>query len=342
MTAIRKHLRDFVAIVVIGIIALGVAFYILSNQRLRFPWEGADLRRQGRVLHRAGGHAGPGPDRARVGRARRRPHQGRPQGRPRGRHDGARPAVQGPRPHRRDGAAAPEDRPEGHVRRAAARARPRRRWPSAAGRCRSPTRCPTSTPTSSSPSLDADTRDYLTLLVGGAGAGPARAAAPTCARSSSASSPRTATWPRVSGEVAERQQNLRHLVHSLRVLNDDAGRQGPAARRRWSTPPRPCSARSPARTRTSPRGPATSRRAAPDDRHARQGRSASRRSCARRPRDLRRAARRSTGPTRRCSRFAKEAAPTSRTRSARSCATRGRSCARSSRRPTTSRRRRRS
>ena len=36
-TAIRKHLRDFVAILLLAVIAAGVAGYILSNQRLRFP-----------------------------------------------------------------------------------------------------------------------------------------------------------------------------------------------------------------------------------------------------------------------------------------------------------------
>jgi phospholipid/cholesterol/gamma-HCH transport system substrate-binding protein len=37
VTAIRKHVRDFAAIIGLAVIALGVAAYILSNQRLRFP-----------------------------------------------------------------------------------------------------------------------------------------------------------------------------------------------------------------------------------------------------------------------------------------------------------------
>jgi phospholipid/cholesterol/gamma-HCH transport system substrate-binding protein len=36
-SAIRKHLSDFIAIVVLFIMALGIGGYILSNQRLRFP-----------------------------------------------------------------------------------------------------------------------------------------------------------------------------------------------------------------------------------------------------------------------------------------------------------------
>jgi phospholipid/cholesterol/gamma-HCH transport system substrate-binding protein len=37
MTAIRKHLKDFLAIIMLVVIAAGIAGYILSNQRLRFP-----------------------------------------------------------------------------------------------------------------------------------------------------------------------------------------------------------------------------------------------------------------------------------------------------------------
>jgi phospholipid/cholesterol/gamma-HCH transport system substrate-binding protein len=36
-TAIRKHIRDFVAIIGLGVIALGVAGYVLAHQRMRFP-----------------------------------------------------------------------------------------------------------------------------------------------------------------------------------------------------------------------------------------------------------------------------------------------------------------
>jgi phospholipid/cholesterol/gamma-HCH transport system substrate-binding protein len=38
-TAIRKHLRDFIAIIALAVLALGVGGYILTNQRMRFPWE---------------------------------------------------------------------------------------------------------------------------------------------------------------------------------------------------------------------------------------------------------------------------------------------------------------
>jgi phospholipid/cholesterol/gamma-HCH transport system substrate-binding protein len=37
VTAIRKHFKDFVAVIGLIVIAAGVSAYILSNQRLRFP-----------------------------------------------------------------------------------------------------------------------------------------------------------------------------------------------------------------------------------------------------------------------------------------------------------------
>jgi phospholipid/cholesterol/gamma-HCH transport system substrate-binding protein len=42
--AIRKHLRDFAAIVALAAIAAGVGGYVLAHQRLRFPWEAAPFR----------------------------------------------------------------------------------------------------------------------------------------------------------------------------------------------------------------------------------------------------------------------------------------------------------
>ncbi len=39
MQAIRKNLKNFVAVLGLMVIAAGVGGYILSNQRLRFPWE---------------------------------------------------------------------------------------------------------------------------------------------------------------------------------------------------------------------------------------------------------------------------------------------------------------
>jgi phospholipid/cholesterol/gamma-HCH transport system substrate-binding protein len=38
VTAIRKHVKDFAAVIVLLVIALGVSVYILHNERLRFPF----------------------------------------------------------------------------------------------------------------------------------------------------------------------------------------------------------------------------------------------------------------------------------------------------------------
>jgi phospholipid/cholesterol/gamma-HCH transport system substrate-binding protein len=42
--AIRKHLRDFAAIIALGAVAAGVGGYVLAHQRLRLPWEAAPFR----------------------------------------------------------------------------------------------------------------------------------------------------------------------------------------------------------------------------------------------------------------------------------------------------------
>lgn len=44
MTAIRKHLRDFAAIVVLVVLAAAVTLYVLHHQRVRFPWEASTFQ----------------------------------------------------------------------------------------------------------------------------------------------------------------------------------------------------------------------------------------------------------------------------------------------------------
>ena len=38
-TQLRRYARPFAALIAIMVVALGVAFYVLSHQRLRFPWQ---------------------------------------------------------------------------------------------------------------------------------------------------------------------------------------------------------------------------------------------------------------------------------------------------------------
>ena len=206
------------------------------------------------------------------------------------------PGLQGPRPHRRHGAAAAEDRPEGHVHRARPGHEPTRRWPRRAGRSRSehaarrqPRRVP----------LGARRRHARLPQAadqrrGQGPRGPRRRPAARCSR---ASSRPTATSRGSTARSPSGAQNLRRLIHSLQRLNtelassdddlaelvDVVGRGVPLVRLRGAP--------------TSPRAVArAARHAAPDDRHAGQGRDASptssarrRRSCARRSRALDRA-----------------------------------------------------
>ena len=119
VTAISKHLKDFLAIIVLMVIGLGVSVYILHNQRLRFPIVEAEpfhlkaefstaqavTPGQGQTIRVSG---------VRIGDIAKTELK-----------DGVaivvvrhRSEVPRPRPHRRDGAAASQDRSEGHVRRA--------------------------------------------------------------------------------------------------------------------------------------------------------------------------------------------------------------------------------
>ena len=98
--AIQKHLRDFIAIIVLVVLALLVGAYILSNQRFYLPgWVPVVgsrlLRAQGRVPDGPVGDAGPGPDRRHRRRAGRRRQERRAQGRPRDHHDDRQEEVRG-------------------------------------------------------------------------------------------------------------------------------------------------------------------------------------------------------------------------------------------------------
>jgi phospholipid/cholesterol/gamma-HCH transport system substrate-binding protein len=68
-------------------------------------------------------------------------------------------------------------------------------------------------------SLDRDTRDYLQLLLQGA-AGGLRGRAPDLRDVLARFEPTHRDLARVNGAVAERRQNLRRLIHSLRLVNE--------------------------------------------------------------------------------------------------------------------------
>ena len=308
----------------LAVIALAVAGYILHNQRLRFPFVQAkpfQLKAefstaqavtpgQGQTVRVSGVRIGD------IGGVDLK--------------DGhaivirwTSTRVQGPGPHRRDRAAAAQDRAEGHVHRPAARAATSA--PVAKARLHDPDlehAARTSTRTRSSRLLDADTREYLQLLVNGAGAGPARAAAATCATSSARFEPTHRDLARVNGAVAARRTQPAPPDQPAQRAQRRAGPARATTSPSSSTPPRPSSARSPRSRPTSPRAVArAAEHAAQTTDDAQPGRDVRRRA---RP-DGREAApggrARSTPPTRRCTRSPRRRRRCCATRSARSCAT---------------------
>jgi phospholipid/cholesterol/gamma-HCH transport system substrate-binding protein len=225
VTAIRKHLRDFIAIVVIGVIALGVAFYILTNQRLRFPWEGKtyDIKAafstaqavtpgQGQTVRVSGVRVG---DLTKVALK-----------------DGHAVVTMALDPQFKDLVHTDAKallRPKTGLKDMFVELQPgskkaplaKRGWTLPISNT-----LPDVNPDEFLASLDADTRDYLTLLIGGAGQG-LKGRGTDLREVFKRFEPTHRDLAAVSGKVAERQQNLRHLIHSLRVLNDTLASKGP-------------------------------------------------------------------------------------------------------------------
>ena len=101
-------------------------------------------------------------------------------------------------------------------------ARARAAWRTAAS-SRSARRCPTSTSTRSWPSLDGDTRDYLTVLLGAGAEGLRGNGARARATRSAASSRPPATAAKVFGALAKRRQNIKRVIHNFSLVMDELG-----------------------------------------------------------------------------------------------------------------------
>ena len=115
-TAIRKHLGDFLAVLALFVLAIGIGGYILSPGAAALPdRRGEAVRPQGRALGRPGGDPRPGSDGARGRREGRRHRLGRPRGRHGRRRAPDRAEVRGPAQAGRHRPAAHQDRPQGHV-----------------------------------------------------------------------------------------------------------------------------------------------------------------------------------------------------------------------------------
>jgi phospholipid/cholesterol/gamma-HCH transport system substrate-binding protein len=215
--AIRKHLRDFAAIVALAAVAAGVGGYVLAHQRLRFPWEGAPFRikaefataqavtpGQGQTVRVSGVRVGDitkvdlKDGRAVVTMDLDRGYKGFV-------HTDA-SALLRPKTGLKDMFIELDPGTGGAPRAKAGWTVPIRNT------------APDVNPDEIFSVLDDDTRDYLKLLIGGAGQGLAgrgddlrdlfRRFEPT-----------HKDLERVNGAVARRHRNLRRLVHSLSELN---------------------------------------------------------------------------------------------------------------------------
>ena len=248
-------LEDFAAVVVLALLGLSRRLHPRPPALLPARLGAGDrqgLRRlQGRILHRAVGHAGPGADHPGRGRRRRRDRaRSSSSTARRSHHDEVRKkytpiyqdatALLRPKTGLNDmiveldpGTPTAGKAPEG--------------WTIPIDRT-----LPNVNADEVPAALDGDTRDYLQLLVGGAG----QASGPTASssrRRSSASSrrPRPRPAQRRAREAPARPS--RRSDPQLPAAGRRARRQGQPARPRSSTPPTGCSAPSPGRTRTSRR-----------------------------------------------------------------------------------------
>jgi phospholipid/cholesterol/gamma-HCH transport system substrate-binding protein len=217
--AIAKHARHFGAVIGLALIAAVVAGYILSHQRLRFPWEGRPFELQAAFSTAQAVTPGQGQT-VRVSGVR----------------VGDISAVK-----LKDGHAVvtmsldPQYKDLVHTD-ATALLRPktglkdmfieldpgttraplaRRGWTLPVGNT-----LPDVNPDEILASLDADTRDYLTLLVDGAGHG-LKGRGDDLREVFRRFEPTHRDLARVNGLVAQRHRNLSRLVHSLGDLNDE-------------------------------------------------------------------------------------------------------------------------
>jgi phospholipid/cholesterol/gamma-HCH transport system substrate-binding protein len=217
--AIREHWRDFAAIVALAAIAAAVGGYVLANQRLRFPWEGAPFRIKAEFATAQAVTPGQGQT-VRVSGVR----------------VGDISAVA-----LKNGRAIvtmdldPEYKGSVHTD-ASALLRPKTglkdmfieldpgtgRAPRAHAGWTVPIRntAPDVNPDEIFAMLDDDTRDYLKLLIGGAGQG-LKGRGGDLRDLFRRFEPTHRDLERVNGKVAERHRNLRRLVHSLNQLNDE-------------------------------------------------------------------------------------------------------------------------
>ena len=224
MTAIRKHAKEALAVLGLIAVAAAVSLYILDNQRVRFPWEDAPLRLQAEFSTAQAVTAGQGQT-VRV--------------------SGVRIGDIG-QVRLRDGKAVVEmvidPEYEGMIRTdATALLRPKTGLkdmfidlepgsddaPAARAGFTVPVSAtaPDVNPDEILAELDADTRDYLRLLIGDAGRG-LEGRGLDLRELLRRFEPTHRDVARVNSEVAKRRKNLRHLITSLNTLNAELASRG--------------------------------------------------------------------------------------------------------------------
>ncbi|HWM10594.1 MAG TPA: MlaD family protein [Solirubrobacteraceae bacterium] len=224
MTAIRKHLKEALAVLGLVAVAAGVSLYILDNQRMRFPWEEAPLRLkaefstaqavtpgQGQTVRVAGVRIGD------IGEVELRDGRGvvemviDPEYEGMVRTDAT--ALLRPKTGLKDMFIDLEPGSDD-----AAVAKEGFTVPISAT-------APDVNPDEVLAELDADTRDYLRLLIGDAGRG-LKGRGLDLREVLRRFEPTHRDLARVNSEVAKRRQNLRHLITSLNTLNAELASRG--------------------------------------------------------------------------------------------------------------------
>jgi phospholipid/cholesterol/gamma-HCH transport system substrate-binding protein len=224
INAIRKSLTNFIAVIVLMVIAAGVGGYILSNQRLRFPWEASTFKLKAAFTTAQAVTPGQGQT-VRVSGVR---------------------IGDISKVDLKNGEAIvsmdldPEYKNLVHTD-ATALLRPKtglkdmfielnpgsKSAPLAKQGWTMPVAntLPDINPDEIFASLDSDTRDYLKLLVDGAGTG-LKGRGSSLREVFARFEPTHRDLARVTHEVAKRHKNLAHLIHSLNVLNKELADHG--------------------------------------------------------------------------------------------------------------------
>jgi len=224
VTAIRKHLKEALAVLGLVAVAAGVSLYILDNQRMRFPWEEAPLRLkaefstaqavtpgQGQTVRVAGVRIGD------IGEVELRDGRGvvemviDPEYEGMVRTDAT--ALLRPKTGLKDMFIDLEPGSDD-----AAVAKEGFTVPISAT-------APDVNPDEVLAELDADTRDYLRLLIGDAGRG-LKGRGLDLREVLRRFEPTHRDLARVNSEVAKRRQSLRHLITSLNTLNAELASRG--------------------------------------------------------------------------------------------------------------------